>query len=686
MKILSLIGICFFTMPSFAGEWLHLKVGKIQLQSYPGTALNNSENFVIQFSHSISSQEQNTLKNQGIEIHGYIPDDALLVHANASQIAEARITLSSIKAVSPYISEWKVDSELFQKKPGEESSKELFHIRTLSKGSDVEVKYLLEKIPGVKIINFSNRSIAIEAPTYQLQEISQLEGIEWIQKLPLFETFVYPITEVKKDDPAPYTGYESGTKLMGFDKAYELGIDGHGQTVAVADTGADTGDLGTLHPDLAQINRGYPMGPWNTSWADPMGHGTHVSGSIVGNGKSSDGKIRGGAFKANLIMEGMWNSVINNLIIEPDFNKLMGTPHNQGAKIHSNSWGSAANLGAYDSFAAKADEVMWNNPDLLVVFAAGNNGADLDKNGVVDLGSISSPGTAKNILTVGASENLLEKGGIQKRHCDLKEGQTKWGMEPLCSDTLSNNPNGIAAFSSRGPTKDGRIKPDIVAPGTNIVSTRSKHPNAQLLWGAYDANYVYAGGTSMATPLTAGAAAVTREFIVEKLGVVSPSAALIKALLLHTAQDLYPGQYGEGATQEISKVRPNFQEGYGRVNLENLVRLDTKTIVLDNTLGVGVSEESHTPIELLEGENLRATLVYTDAPAVVSVQKALVNDIDLVILGPTQTYQLADRVNNTEMLELKNLAAGQYTIVVKGINIPQGKNGKQPYALVVSRF
>ncbi|MBI3534193.1 MAG: S8 family serine peptidase [Deltaproteobacteria bacterium] len=710
MKINRLVLISFFVFfTAHAGEFLDLKIGQVKLPNSDNTnntffqkqnALPNVlydwherqtaiKNFVIQFNDKITQTELNILQQMGATTVGYLPQDALIVQASSDDLEKALLVLKNAKAISEYKPEWKVDPEIFlPQTSGDITQTDIFHIRTLSANNDLEVTLNLKQIPGLKIKDSSERSFVIETEYKNLGQISKIEGIEWIQKMPIFLVldFFIPESTIKSgDELPPYTGYESGTKVMGFEKAYELGLAGHAQIAAVADTGADSGDLNTLHPDLAQIIKGYPMGPWNTSWADPMGHGTHVAGSIVGNGKMSSGKIHGGAYEANLIAEGMWNTVINNLFIEPDFNKLMGTPYSQGARIHSNSWGSALSVGVYDSFAAKADDVMWKYSDLLVVFAAGNSGADLDKNGVIDLGTILSPATAKNVLAVGASENFLEQGGIQKRLCDLKNGQTNWGVEPLCSDTLSNNPNGIAAFSSRGPTKDGRIKPDIVSPGTNIVSVRSKQPTAQKLWGEYDENYLYSGGTSMATPLTAGAAVVTRQFLVEKLKQDNPSAALIKAAMLHTAKELYPGQYGTGPTQEIPQPRPNAQEGYGRVDLETLTTLEfANAIIVDDKIGVGTQEETETEVSIHEGETLQATLVYTDAPAIVSAQKALVNDLDLSITNGSQTYQLQDRTNNTEMLELKNLSSVIYKVKVKGVNVPQGKNGKLPYALVIS--
>jgi len=288
---------------------------------------------------------------------------------------------------------------------------------------------------------------------------------------------------------------------------------------------------------------------------------------------------------------------------------------------------------------------------------------------------------------VGASENLLSQGGIQREIGKLRDGDKKWGVEPILSDKLSDNPNGIAAFSSRGPTVDGRLKPEIVAPGTNIVSTRSHHPKATVLWGAYDDEYVYAGGTSMATPLTAGAAVVARQYLVEKVGLNSPSAALLKATLVHSAKDLFPGQYGTGSQQELLKPRPNVHEGYGRVDLDQLTQLEGRTLFVDASEGVSAGAADEVSFALSAGKGLRATLVYTDAPAAPAAGKALVNDIDLEILTPSgKTLSLKDSVNNLEMIEVPQAQseAGAYRIRVVGKNIPQGKNGKQPYALVVT--
>ncbi|HML25369.1 MAG TPA: S8 family serine peptidase, partial [Methanomethylovorans sp.] len=95
---------------------------------------------------------------------------------------------------------------------------------------------------------------------------------------------------------------------------------------------------------------------------------------------------------------------------------------------------------------------------------------------------------------------------------------------------------------------DGRIKPDIVAPGTFIISTRSSVSDTEG-WGAVNEDYIYMGGTSMATPIAAGGLALIRQNYVDNLN-VTPSAALLKATVINGASDMQPGQYGNDVTAQ----------------------------------------------------------------------------------------------------------------------------------------
>jgi hypothetical protein len=104
---------------------------------------------------------------------------------------------------------------------------------------------------------------------------------------------------------------------------------------------------------------------------------------------------------------------------------------------------------------------------MLILFAAGNEAADANQDGVMDADSIGQPGTAKNVLTVGASEN---------EHPTVTN---VWGagygvVAPILNTRKADNRSGMTPFSSRGPTDDGRIKPDLVAPGSQVISMRSR--------------------------------------------------------------------------------------------------------------------------------------------------------------------------------------------------------------------
>jgi serine protease AprX len=691
VMILSLI----FSSSSYAGTVLRLKSGIVSTQpttlAPPTRSPDTDKVFVAQFKDPITASDERSLIEHRLSIIRYLPDDALIVYGKTRDLSDAQLANPAIRTVVNYHPEWKISRTFFEGSRLDRN--QLMLITLINAELTHEIATTLEQMPRVKVVSAGNRFVYVQANSSLLLSISQIEGIEWIEPAPLFQTmdfFADSPTPAPSAAPIPpaYTGFENGTKIMNFAAAWSRGYHGEGQLVGIDDTGLDLGKADDLHPDfVGNLYKAYALGLGSDSWEDSMGHGTHTSGLIVGTGKLSDGRIRGGAYAAHLLMGSLWSPLVDGLVPGTDFDAILGPSYNDGARIHSNSWGSESNFGEYDSFAANLDQFTWDHPDMLVLFAAGNNGVDDDHNGVIDLNSIGSPATAKNVLTVGASENYFLEGGIQKPLSQLRDGDKHWSVEPLKSDTLSNHANGIACFSSRGPTKDGRIKPDVVAPGTNIVSTRSRFPNASHLWGDYDSTYIYAGGTSMATPLAAGAAAVTRQFLVQTRGLADPSAAVVKAVLMHTALDLFPGQYGTGPTQEIPAHRPNVQEGYGRVDVDFSTRLANETQIIDEQDGIGLDEKKSVALTVRPGATLRATLAYTDAPAAETAATALVNDLALKVVTPDgQVIMKDDHINNTAMIELPNAVAGTYQIQVIGTNVPQGKDSKQPYGLVVGAY
>ena len=521
--------------------------------------------------------------------------------------------------------------------------------------------------------------------------LASMAGVKWIE--PVVEPRVYsqdmPDVAVysRKDEIKNEVSHD----IMNVSPVWNAGYNGSSQVAAVCDTGLDVGSVSAIHRDFYydgdgngsndKIIAAYALGRTG-DWSDDNGHGTHTTGSVLGNGSRSSGQFRGNAYQAGLVMQSVLDSRGGLGGLPSDLNDLFQQAYDDGARIHSNSWGAAVS-GSYDSSSQQLDQFVWDNRDMVITVSAGNEGTDGNQDGVVDLDSIGSPATAKNCITVGATES------------DVNATSTTWGQawssdypaNPVKDDPLSDNRNGMAAFSSRGPTNDGRIKPDVSAPGTMIISVRSQDSAAGTGWGVYDDYYVYMGGTSMSNPLTAGGAVLLREYFVQHEG-INPTAALVKAAMMNASTDIYPGQYGTGSGQEISTLRPNNVEGWGRVNLGAAVAPTAPAGMqyVDDTTGINTGTTRTYTYSVAESSvPLHVTLAWTDYPASTTSSKQLVNDLDLTVEGPGGTFypnrgSSADRTNNVETVDISSPVAGTYTVRVTGYNIPQGP---QPFAVVV---
>lgn len=559
---------------------------------------------------------------------------------------------------------------------------------------------------GFEILDFAPRSavmiVRAKASTdgrndrldVRLRDLSHVHGVRLITP--------QPIRTTTNDQAAAIMGTVAA---LGAANAGGLGLSGAGEIIGVCDTGLDNGDPATIHPDfkgrVAAI-KSYPMVDYykpyvNNPGADDgpadldSGHGTHTSGSVLGDGTGGAnlpglvGPIRGLSYKAKLVFQAVeqemkwkdpsYNRKPGRYILSglpADLTQLFQWAYQKGARIHSNSWGGG-DPGAYDDQCQQLDSFVWAHPDFCIVFAAGNDGTDRDGDGVVDLGSVTPPGTAKNCITVGASEN--NRPNIN--HTYGEYWPDDFPSPPLSTDRLADDPNQMVAFSSRGPTLDKRIKPDVVAPGTYVLSTRSRVV-AQNQWGygrfGSATLYMFDSGTSMATPLTAGAVGVLREYLRKKAKISNPSAALLKATLIAGAVGL------DGA------ARPNNNEGYGRVNLDAVVSppAPLKSLFHEGSaLATGGQVDRTVAVGPASGP-LKVVLAYSDYPG-----PSLVNNLNLIVTGPDGVNHVGnappgstnfDAANNVEVIELPTAAAGDWRLRVVGSNVP---NGPQPFALAV---
>lgn len=629
--------------------------------------------YIVQFQGPIEPSWKDDLQSLGAEPLDYLPDFAFIVRMTP-EIAEQARGLEHVRWIGPFHPAYCVSRELMQTTKSARIAVQFFRGESrASAEADIRALGGLVRAAGS---GTGGEYLEADVSPLILRRIARHRGISWIERR-LERKLCNDVARGIMTVPTVWSG---------------IGIFGSGEIVGVCDTGLDTGSLSTISADFAgRILKTYTLGR-KGKWNDPNAHGTHVAGSVLGNGVLSGSNpashnystsFAGTAPEAQLVFQSVldrWGTLGG---IPADLNQLFQSPYTDGARIHTNSWG-AAYAGVYTTDSHNVDTFTWNNKDMTIVFAAGNEAVDANSDGVVDLDSLDSPATAKNCITVGGSENYRLSGGAQSTYGAY--WPTDYPAAPIYSDRVSNNSSGMVAFSSRGPCDDGRIKPDVCAPGTNIISCRSHDPGAGTLWGVYNADYLYCGGTSMATPLTAGSAALVRQYYRTQKSIM-PTAALIKATLINGARDMSPGQYGTGSYLEIP-TRPNNVEGWGDVDLAYSIKPVSPREVrfADYTTGLSTGGSQVYSYALTGSASpFRATLVWTDYPAAASVSPALVNDLDLVVTMPSGSIRrgngTTDRTNNVEGVDIGSPPTGTYTVTVSAYNVP---HGPQPFALIVS--
>jgi subtilisin family serine protease len=673
--------------------------------------------YVVQMDGPISEESQDELAAAGAEVLGYAPDFAYLVRVEPDRV-EAVADLGAVTDVVAVEAEDKLADDL--------APEGLYRV-LMHPGIDQDVVVQGLDDAGLEPTTPSGDLVLVAGTAAEVTPLAELAEVAWIENFTFREK---------------HNEYGAGV-ISGTAAANARGYDGSSQTVAVADTGLGDGTQAGAHTDIPS-SRITAINDWpganipNCATVTPdgaqdvdSGHGTHTALSAVGDGNGT-GVGKGSAPGADLVFQSVEDFAI--LFGSCGFGSgyfLLGLPdplydlfdeaYVDGARIHSNSWGSDVN-GDYTLDSVSVDEFMWDFPRMLVTFSAGNAGTDANANGVVDTDSMGAPGTAKNVLTVGASENARARytcaeaadqdGTCTSTQNDIFTYGTAWPADfpaaPVSTDRSAGNIQQMAAFSSRGPTDDGRIKPDVVAPGTWILSGYSDmyqfnydtatNPQNGLPqydgWGVpYNIDYKYMGGTSMSNPIAAGAAAVVRDYYAA-IGNTTATSALVKATLINTAHDLLD-ENNDGVMDNDFPI-PNNHEGWGRIDVDAATDGSLQHRDFENTEGdaLGTGDMVEYTYTAVAGRSFKVSLAWTDFPSTASASTNLVNNLNLEVESPTGTIYrgnvfsggwsttggTADSLNNVENVFLETPAAGSWTVRIIGSNVPMGPQG---FALVV---
>ena len=596
---------------------------------------------IVQFVSRIDPRAHQTIAQTGARVRGYMPENALWVDATAAQVDALRHK-SSVRAVIVAPALLKVDPRLVRPRGTSMTlDAPMTQQEVVVEVDTADLLPAVHKIlteAGGERLDAGDSGLGAGAASMHVRM-----GAEALLRLATMPevTGISPhfARHLHNDRSAGLV--QSGK--VGHTELWDAGLHGEGQVVAVADTGLHVGSCYFGAPGKVLDYQDWA----GAGDGDQDGHGTHVAGSIAGaNGQQTAfRRYDGMAPKAQLVVQDM--AAGTRLVgLDRDLTPILQGAYRAGAHIHSNSWGDEDNT--YGPDARAIDRFVSAHRDFLVVIANGNSGAAGEA-------SVGSPATAKNIISVGAIDAAM--------------------------------PEKVAPFSSRGPTLDSRIKPTLVAPGVNVASAMNRGKCRSQT----------RSGTSMATPITSGAAALARQYFVEGRypsgraraadGLI-PSSALLRAVLIAGADSLRAERNPEAALT---------QHGFGRLHLDRVLHVrpgPVRLVVVDETYPLHTGDWVSLTFTMLPGMPLDVALTWTDPPAASGAGWALVNDLDLTVTrdgvvmygnaalsGLESTSLNADAMNVEEVVHLPMAPGGRYEVKVSAPLVPMGP---QNFALVIN--
>ncbi len=732
------------------------RTAQVKALRHPRGQFAGKQLHLVQFAGPIKPEWLDALKQSGAQIVSYIPENAYLIYGDSPALAKMQSWAGASDFVQwegEYTHDLKIHPTaraVATVKGQGRAAAYAFSIQLIvdpsANAATLALIQRFQTAPAESDYQLDDyRNLVVWIPTDQLDAIASQPDVISIQPY---------VTPKKRDERQDQIvagnvsggqptgpGYLSWLASKGFTQEQ---FDASGFLVDMADSGIDDGTTTPAHfglysqGDTTKSSRvvynrfeGKPHAGGTLSGCD--GHGT-LNAHVVANYDSFAGfqHVDNGGYSygigvcpfvsvgSSVIFD---NSGVPDDFTRPNFTTMLADVYKSGGRIANNSWGSDVGgdydftAQTYDKLVRDSEVLVAGNQEIVVVFAAGNAGP-CATNSATTLG-IDSPGSAKNVITVGASENV--------RSLSIANGGNDADGNDDCelSDSDANDANSVTCSSSQGPCTDGRMKPDLVAPGIHVtggapqelpVSSPSSLGRGLscfdafgvcALMGSGDTGsaenffplgqqfYTESSGTSHATPAVSGACALIRQFFINN-SMTPPSAAMTKAVLLNSAR------YMSGLNAGDTLWSPS--QGMGELNL-GMAFDDTTRLLRDQVANDMFTASGQ--VRVFNGQvadpskPFRVTLAWSDAPGNTS-GAAYKNDLDLTVTVGGNTYLgnvfngqfstiggTADSKNNVESVFLPAGLSGDITVTVTAANINsmgvpnQVQKLNQDFALVV---
>jgi len=639
---------------------IHFRSGPVDTKSFSAPTLRSAisqladpveaRHVVVQFPSPVKAESKEELGESGLALLSYLGNRAFFAKVAAGQSAVAQLSAAAGQAaVLPIQSAWKAHpavtaleipeyAVIDRKYPDDlvVAVYVLFHqdVDLEVEGSGVAKANDATTVARMPVIN----GLVVTLKQSQLPALIAEDAVMWVE---------WPLPPMSVINDSNRVISEANTL-----QAAPYDLDGTGVMVMVYDGGTAR----STHVDFSGRLTVHDS-------SGPEDHATHVAGTIGGDGTASGGTYKGMAPNVSLVSYGFQYDGSEIFLysnpgdINSDYNEAINT---RGADISNNSIGTNTEpngfpcsiQGDYGVTSALIDSIVGGSlgAPFRVIWANGNErqGSTCDIEGYGDYYSTAPPAGAKNHITVGA---------------------------------LNSNDDTMTSFSSWGPVDDGRMKPDISAPGCQgnddfgVTSPSSSG----------DSDYTSMCGTSMAAPTVAGLSSlILQDFRANFPTEPDPRNSTLKVLFAHNAVDL--GNAG-----------PDHQFGYGSVRAQQTVDFMRSGNFFEDQVSQGETFVVQVPVGVSDSE-LKVTLAWDDVPGTPNVDPALVNDLDIRVISPSGTTHYpwtleptapsaaavqtqANRVDNIEQVRVTGPEPGVWRVEVYGFAVPQGP---QSFSLAAS--